>query len=146
MVAQKRKIVPLLFLALVGGIFAFSLYVFFTTENTVIVKNEAASKPEELFVAGNTPSAPELPPAGGEEETNPRIRILETGVGFLNVRDGASLQTRQIGRVLPGDVYEYTQVRDNWYRILHPDLGEGWVSGQYAQEVERAYSPSVIFF
>ncbi len=125
---QKLKIAPFLFFVLVGGIFAFSLYVFFTTENTVIVINEAASEPKEEFVA---PPAPEIE----EPEPNPHIRILETGVGFLNVRDGASLQAEKIGRVQPGEVYEYKEVQNDWYRIVHPELQEAWVSGQYVEEV-----------
>ena len=130
---QKFKIVPFIFFVLLGGIFAFSLYVFFTTENTLIVINEPAVEPDEVFMEGNTLPAPEVLP---EEEPNPRIRILETGVGFLNVRNGASLQARQIGRVSPGEVYEYTEIENGWYHIVHPELKDGWVFGQYIQAVE----------
>lgn len=135
MIPQNRNVAPLVLAGMVGVVFAFSLYVFLTTENKVIVINEGASVPKEVFVAGNNPPVPDesqLP------KLNPRIRILETGVGFLNVREGASLQARQIGRVRPGEVYEYTEKQNNWYRIVHPEFEQAWVFGQYAQVVDRS--------
>ena len=135
MIHQNSKIAPVLLVGAVAGVFLFSLYVFLTTENTTIVVNEAAAEPKEEFVAAANPPAPEVIE---ESKANPKIRISETGVGFLNVRDGSSLQAQTVGRVKPGEVYEYTAVENNWYRIVHADLENAWVSGQYVQEVDRS--------
>lgn len=131
MIHQKRRIAPIVMIGFVGAVFAFSLYVLLTTKNTVVVVNEAASEPQEVFVPASNPPAPEPEvPA-----PNPRIQILETSVGFLNVRDGASTQAKKIGTVKPGEVYEYTETKDNWYRIVHAQLQNAWVSGEYVKMV-----------
>mgnify|MGYP001580931107 FL=1 len=67
-----------------------------------------------------------------------RIQILQTDVGFLNVRDGASTSAKKIGTVKPGEVYEYTEIKDNWYHIVHTTLQNAWVFGQYVKEVDRS--------
>ncbi len=134
MIPQNSKVMPMLLIAMVVAVFAFSLYVFLTTENTVIVVNEAASEPKEVIVTGSAQPKPEVE----QPELNPRIRILETGVGFLNVRENGSMQAKQVGRVLPGEVYEYTQSQNNWYKIVHPEFPNAWVSGQYIEVVDRS--------
>ena len=134
MMHQKSKIVHILMVAGVAGVFVFMLYVLLTTKNTIIVVNEAASEPKEVVAEPVNPPAPETTAPA----PNPRVQILETGVGFLNVRDGASPQAAKIGKVKPGEVYEYTEVKDNWYHIVHPTLKTAWVSGQYVKEVDRS--------
>ena len=54
------------------------------------------------------------------------------------MRDGSSLQAKKIGTVKPQEVYEYTEVENNWYHIVHPELQEAWVSGLYVKEVDRS--------
>jgi len=130
MIHQNGKFATLAIAGIVAAVFVFSLYVLLTTKNTIIVVNEAANEPKEVVVEP-TP-APEAP------AVNPRIEILDTGIGFLNVRDGASSSAKKIGTVKPGEVYEYTELKDNWYRIVHPTLQNGWVFGQYAKVVDRS--------
>ena len=77
-------------------------------------------------------------PEAAAPAPNPRVEILDTGVGFLNVRDGASISAAKVGTVKPGEVYEYTEVKDNWYHIVHPALKNAWVFGQYAKIVNRS--------
>ena len=123
--AQKR--ITFVLLSFVIAFIGAGAFFLFTTKNTVIVINEgAANSQREVIVA---PTQPEEEP----EEIVQQVRIRETGVGFLNVRDGSSTQARQIGRVSPGEVYEYTATQNNWYQIVHPELENGWVSGQYVE-------------
>ena len=137
MIHQNGKIATFAIIGIVAAVFGFSLYVLLTTENTIIVINPAQSPegieagPPNSEGVGGEPSTPEPAP-------NPRIEILETDVGFLNVRDGASTSAKKIGTVKPGEVYEYTEVKDNWYRITHPLFENAWVFGQYVKEVDRS--------
>ncbi|MEK7542596.1 MAG: SH3 domain-containing protein [Patescibacteria group bacterium] len=141
MIHQNSKVAPILMFCIVGAVFAFSLYVLLTTENTVVVINEAAAEPKEVFVVENSQPEPEsegtVSPAG-EPAPNPRLQILETSVGFLNVRSDATLEAQKVGTVKPGEVYEYTETKNTWYRIVHPELQNAWVSGEYVKVVDRS--------
>jgi len=137
MIHQKGKVTPGVAIGIVvAGVFLFSLYVLVTTENTTIIVNEAVSESKEVFITGDNPQVPEV--AEEEPELAQRVRISETGIGFLNVRDGSSVQATKIGTVKPEEVYEYTEVENNWYRIVHPELEGAWVSGLYVEEVDRS--------
>lgn len=135
MIHQNSRLVSLCIFLIVGAVFAFSLYVFLTTENTIIVVNEAAGESQEVFLAA---PVPEQEPELEAPEENSRIQILETGVGFLNVRSDAQVTSAKVGTVKPGDVYEYTETKNNWYRIIHPEFQNAWVSGEYVKIVDRS--------
>ena len=132
MIHQNGKIATFAIIGIVAAVFVFSLYVLLTTENTIIVINEAMQEPKEM-VLEPTPAPEPVAPV-----VNPRVEILDTGIGFLNVRDGASSSAKKIGTVKPGEMYEYTEIKDNWYHIVHPTLENAWVSGQYAKVVDRS--------
>ena len=137
MIYQKGKVTPAVVIGVgIAGVFLFSLFVLVTTENTIIVVNEAVEQPKEVFITGDNLPVPEV--VVEEPELTRRVRISETGIGFLNVRDGSNLQAKKIGTVKPQEVYEYTEVENNWYHIVHPELKEAWVSGLYVEEVDRS--------
>jgi type IV pilus assembly protein PilC len=77
-----------------------------------------------------------------EKEALPRIEILSTGTGFLNIRSQASTNSEIIGQAAPGDIYEYVEEVDNWFEVLlceeegacDPDFG--WVFGEYVSKQE----------
>jgi hypothetical protein len=137
MIHQNGKFATFAIVGIVAAVFGFSLYVLLTTENTIIIVNEAANAPKEVVVA---PAAQEGEPRPTEvgRAVNPRVEILDTGVGFLNVRDGSSSSAKKVGTVKPGEVYEYTEVKDNWYHIVYPTLKVAWIFGQYAKIVDRS--------
>ena len=60
-----------------------------------------------------------------------QLTITETGTGYLNVRADSSLETDIIGKVYPGETYEYSLKQDGWYRIELSDGEAGWVFGDY---------------
>lgn len=75
-----------------------------------------------------------------ENETElPKIKILETGLGFLNIREKASLESEIVGRVIPGEEYENTGQKEEWYEIIYEKGKEeikdkkGWVFGEYVE-------------
>lgn len=81
-----------------------------------------------------TSAVPEIPVLA---ETAPReIRILTTEVGYLNVRQEASLQSRVIGRVKPGETFTFTKFEAGWYEISLANGGSGWVVEEYVEKGE----------
>ena len=74
-----------------------------------------------------------------EEEARPKVKILETPVGFLRVRDEPSTLGSEVGQVEPGDIFELleTDEKTGWYKIEYEEGEIGWVSNQYAEEVEK---------
>ncbi len=81
-------------------------------ENVQVVVNEESSQP---MVAAQT------------------VKILETPIGWLNVRDQASVSGKFIEKLIPGEVYEYASIKDGWYEILLKNGTRGWVIGNYVQ-------------
>lgn len=68
--------------------------------------------------------------------SGPRIRIKETGTGWLRVREGANNSSAEIGRVIPGETYEYMSSDADWYLIKFKDK-EGWVSAKYVERISE---------
>jgi len=71
------------------------------------------------------------------ESSNPKLKILDTPTGWLNVRDTASLDGNIITKVYSNEQYEYTEEKDGWYYITIPKNKSGWVFGEYVQELKN---------
>lgn len=67
----------------------------------------------------------------------PSLEILPTGLGWLRVREEASLQSKEIGRVNVGERFIYTETKDNWYKIILPEGTEGWIFGKYVKIINE---------
>lgn len=63
-----------------------------------------------------------------------RLKVNQTSVGYLNVRSEASSASKLTAKINPGQVYEYTEQKNGWYKIVLPTGQNGWVSGQYVSE------------
>ncbi len=63
-----------------------------------------------------------------------KILILNTPTGFLRIREGSSLGSRQIGQATPGETFDLIGETDGWYKIKLENGTEGWVSSQYAKK------------
>jgi len=61
-----------------------------------------------------------------------KVEILETPTGFLRVRREASINSEEVGRVNPGQIFDLIKELDDWYQIRLPDGVFGWISSQYA--------------
>ncbi len=70
-----------------------------------------------------------------EEEEIIRVKILQTGVGFLRIRSEPNLKGLELGRVQPGEVYELalTQEENGWYLIEYSPGETGWVAAEYLE-------------
>ncbi|MCK5080837.1 MAG: type II secretion system F family protein [Candidatus Moranbacteria bacterium] len=84
------------------------------------------------------------------EEPLQELEILSTETGFLNIRKEASLEGGIIGKVFPGEVFDYVRESDGWYEIILDEsistdeiVGEadneesekqlGWIYGKYVE-------------
>lgn len=67
-------------------------------------------------------------------QTTSKITILQTPNGFLRVRQEASLNSPEIGRVTPGETYKVLDEVSGWYQITLTDGSTGWVSSQFASK------------
>lgn len=62
------------------------------------------------------------------------VEVINTPTGFLRVRDQASLQGKEIGRVSTGDTLVLLEELGSWYRVRLSSGVEGFVSSQYVQK------------
>lgn len=65
-----------------------------------------------------------------------KIEILDTGTGFLRVREDSMLNSKEVGQVKPGEIYEIleTNEKGDWYKIRVNGI-EGWVSGEFVKKI-----------
>lgn len=59
--------------------------------------------------------------------------VLETGLGWLRVRDTASLTGTEIARVNVGQTYNVLEQVTGWVKIKVSDTVQGWVSADYVK-------------
>ena len=62
-----------------------------------------------------------------------KLVIKKTESGFLNVREEPNIASGQINQVMPGEVYSYKEVKNNWYLIELSNDSKGWVLGDYVE-------------
>ncbi len=65
-----------------------------------------------------------------------KLKIIKTGIGWLNVRSKPSTTDSKIlDTVDVGEEFNYTDQQDNWYKIIldDNDKTEGWVFGEYIE-------------
>lgn len=99
-------------------------------------RDEEAS--EEANIESNQDDEPEEESDETQEEktsTN-RVRVLETGTGWLRVRQEPTTNSTEVGKVEPGEEYVFIEETDGWYQIELEDNIKGWVSGDYVDNVE----------
>jgi hypothetical protein len=60
------------------------------------------------------------------------ILILDTPTGFLRVR--TTINGEEMGRVVPGEIYEFVSEQGSWFEIKLKDGRNGWISSQYAKK------------
>ena len=69
-------------------------------------------------------------------EALPKVKILTTELGYLNVRSKPYIEARIIERLEAGELYEYKSIFSDWYEITLSENEIGWVSGRYVEVVE----------
>lgn len=68
-------------------------------------------------------------------EIKKQIEILNTETGTLNVRTEPNTSSEIITQVKPGEIYEFSEKSNDWYKIFLTDGKSGWVSAQYVKEI-----------
>lgn len=87
------------------------------------------------FVAGvQTTASSSATPTPGLSVV--KVRILQTGTGFLRVREENSLGAPEIARVSPDEEYTLLEEQVGWFQIQLADQSKGWISSQYAEKIE----------
>lgn len=69
------------------------------------------------------------------ETKEPWVEILPTPLGFLRVREEATINSSEVGRVEPGNKYKLIvndEVED-WLMIEYEEDKKGWITTQYAK-------------
>lgn len=69
----------------------------------------------------------------------PYVEILETGTGWLRVREEPSgFEDNEVAKVNVGDFFAMTDRSKNnqWVKIVYQTGKEGWVSARYVRVVE----------
>lgn len=89
---------------------------------------------EMLEEAGGENSSPESQDFKSSVLLRPQLKISDTPVDYLNVRNSPSLSGQRIGRVYPGEKYGYNRKENGWYEIILID-GNGWVFGKYVETI-----------
>lgn len=89
----------------------------------------------EQAKTASTPT-PTASPSATPSPVAEQVTISQTPVGFLRVREDASVSSTEIGRVNPGEKYELVDEQTGWYQIKLKDGQEGWISSQYATKEE----------
>ena len=108
-----------------------------TGNNTSDEPNEINNSDLENFEETDLTAAEEkLEEEIETEKEATKLKIAETGVGWLNVRLEPSLDGKILTQVNVGEEFEYTDKRDGWYKIILDDETGGWVFGEYVEIIE----------
>ena len=107
-----------------GGVIGYALFA---------GKAEVETKTPEIIVPEETPAVEEEKP---EPVVTRQITIMDTPVGYLNVRKGPGTTFEKIGQVKPGEIYELVSENPEktWYELKLTGGTTGWVIKEYAKE------------
>lgn len=72
----------------------------------------------------------------GSVATGKKAKILETGTGWLRVRDVPGLEGQEVGRVDVGGEFSVLEESVGWVKITVSSEVEGWVSSTYVEIIE----------
>lgn len=118
-------------LFIVGVVFGYVYYkspVESTTAPEIIVPKQAQTSGSDKPAVSESPkSAPAV--------VKPKVTVLDTPIGYLNVREGPGTNFKKIGQINPGETFELvnSDAQNGWYQIKLDEARTGWVTEQYAQ-------------
>jgi len=82
-----------------------------------------------------------LPRFVGLDLGGKKVKVINTGIGFLRVRSEPSVNGQELGRLNEGDEVVTLEEKGGWYKISFEGK-EGWISGSYVEEVKAETMPS----
>jgi hypothetical protein len=62
------------------------------------------------------------------------VTVKQTPVGFLRVREDATVNAKEVTRVSPGEVLSLLEEKPGWSKVRMKDGKEGWVSSAYIEK------------
>jgi uncharacterized protein YgiM (DUF1202 family) len=65
----------------------------------------------------------------------PRLRILDTPTGFLNLRENPSIDASVIDKLKPGETYFFDEENDSWVHIQRKNSLDGWIYKFYIEKI-----------
>jgi len=71
-----------------------------------------------------------------------KIKVSQTGAGYLNVREGPGTSYAKIGQATSGMEYVLIKEEGDWYQIQFNDETAGWISATYSEKLESNNSES----
>ncbi len=70
------------------------------------------------------------------DEGKKTVVINDTPTGWLRVREDATINASESGKVNPGDSFEIMEEKDGWYKITFEGNKTGWISSEYTRVKE----------
>lgn len=110
------------------------------TSPAALIKGSTWDPPEledvtqEPLVTSDIVSSTETPAPTNATASIPKVKILDTPTGWLNVRSGPSTVYDVMKKVLPGESYELISQQEEWYKIRLNATDEGWIIKEYAEK------------
>ena len=95
-------------------------------------QQKAREASESAQVAGESTASAQTAEIDGDAVT-----ILDTPTGWLRVRSAASVDSEEVTRINPDEVYELLEEDGDWYKIKIDDDTEGWIASEYAEKKEN---------
>ncbi|RLC35641.1 hypothetical protein DRH14_00320 [Candidatus Shapirobacteria bacterium] len=73
-----------------------------------------------------------------QEKEITKVKIKETGTGWLRVRQGPASSFTEIAKVDVGKEYELIEEKDEWFQINFENGKVGWISSKYAEKLGKS--------
>ncbi len=138
---------PVLLVIVWGGVVSVALAVILPIYSLIGGLEQQTTQSTAPSVSAVTESAPIIPEPASQEQNLPTVitstpkgittlRIKETELGYLNVRNQPAASGVALTRVYPGETYEYLSENNGWDNIQLPDQKNGWVSAKYIEKVQ----------
>lgn len=105
-----------------------------SSETATSTPNSTATTTQEIITLFNKLQK-ETATTTSKNEGLPKLEILPTGIGYLNVRKTPSLGGILLTTIKPGEIYSYDDHQNSWYKIILPYNKEGWVHGKYIKQL-----------
>lgn len=103
-------------------------------EKVIKVKGVVGKKLEVTMSLGIKMDLSEKARASVSAVTIPKVIILDTPTGYLNVRKENSASSDLITTVNPGDTLDLISEDEDWFEVKLSDGKTGWISAAYARK------------
>ncbi|MEO8581267.1 MAG: PEGA domain-containing protein [Patescibacteria group bacterium] len=99
---------------------------------------EASSSAKEASSSSKPTPTPKTESTSRTSQTSStstkQVTVIETGTGWLRVRETASATGKELAKVDVGETFPLLDKQDGWDQIEYETGKRGWVSGKYVTE------------